>query len=69
MGDGCLMEGIFYEVCSLVGTLGLGKLIGFYDYNGIFIDGEIEGWFIDDTVKRFEVYYWYVIYEIDGYDS
>lgn len=68
MGDGCLMEGIFYEVCLLVGMFGLGKLIGFYDYNGIFIDGKIEGWFFDDMVECFCVYYWYVIGDIDGYD-
>ncbi len=66
MGDGCLMEGISHEVCSLAGTLGLGKLIGFYDHNGISIDGETEGWFTDDTAKRFEAYHWHVIHEIDG---
>lgn len=68
MGDGCLMEGISHEVCSLAGTLGLGKLIGFYDHNGISIDGETEGWFTDDTAKRFKAYHWHVIHEIDGHD-
>ncbi len=68
MGDGCVMEGISHEVCSLAGTLGLGKLIGFYDHNGISIDGETDGWFTDDTAKRFEAYHWHVIHDIDGHD-
>ncbi|MAA63102.1 MAG: transketolase [Idiomarina sp.] len=69
LGDGCLMEGISHEVCSLAGTLGLGKLIAFYDDNGISIDGEVEGWFTDDTAKRFESYGWHVINKVDGHDS
>jgi len=69
LGDGCLMEGISHEVCSLAGTLGLGKLIAFYDDNGISIDGEVEGWFTDDTPKRFESYGWQVIANVDGHDS
>ncbi|KZZ70566.1 transketolase, partial [Oleiphilus sp. HI0130] len=68
-GDGCLMEGISHEVCSLAGTLGLGKLVVFYDDNGISIDGEVEGWFTDDTPKRFESYGWQVIPAVDGHDS
>ncbi len=69
LGDGCLMEGISHEVCSLAGTLGLGKLIAFYDDNGISIDGEVEGWFTDDTAKRFEAYGWHVIRDVDGHDA
>ena len=69
MGDGCMMEGISHEVCSLAGTLKLGKLIAFYDENGISIDGEIDGWFTDDTAKRFEAYGWHVIRGIDGHDA
>ena len=68
LGDGCLMEGISHEACSLAGTLGLGKLIGFYDDNGISIDGRVEGWFTDDTPKRFEAYGWHVIADVDGHD-
>ncbi|WP_201556242.1 transketolase [Psychrobacter sp. 72-O-c] len=68
LGDGCLMEGISHEVCSLAGTLGLGKLVFFYDGNGISIDGDVEGWFTDDTQARFEAYGWHVI-KIDGHDT
>jgi len=69
LGDGCLMEGVSHEVSSLAGTLGLGKLIAFWDDNGISIDGEVEGWFTDDTPKRFESYGWRVIKNIDGHDQ
>ncbi|MEI8170399.1 MAG: transketolase [Rhodoferax sp.] len=68
MGDGCLMEGISHEVCSLAGTLRLSKLVAFYDDNGISIDGHVEGWFTDDTPKRFEAYGWNVIAAVDGHD-
>jgi transketolase len=69
LGDGCLMEGISHEVCSLAGTLGLSKLTAFYDDNGISIDGEVEGWFNDDTPARFEAYGWHVVADVDGHDS
>ena len=69
LGDGCLMEGISHETCSLAGTLGLGKLIAFWDDNGISIDGEVEGWFTDDTPKRFDAYGWHVIPAVDGHDA
>lgn len=68
MGDGCMMEGISHEACSLAGTLKLGKLIAFYDDNGISIDGEVEGWFTDNTAERFAAYHWHVIKGIDGHD-
>lgn len=69
MGDGCMMEGISHEACSLAGTLGLGKLIAFWDDNGISIDGEVDGWFSDDTPKRFEAYGWHVIPAVDGHNA
>ena len=69
LGDGCLMEGISHEACSLAGTLGLGKLIAFYDDNGISIDGQVQGWFTDDTPKRFEAYGWHVVPRVDGHDA
>lgn len=68
VGDGCLMEGISHEVCSFAGTLGLGKLIVFYDDNGISIDGKVEGWFTDNTAERFKAYHWQVIESVDGHD-
>jgi len=67
-GDGCMMEGISHEACSMAGTFGLGKLIVFYDDNGISIDGKVDGWFRDDTAKRFEGYHWHVV-QVDGYNS
>ena len=69
MGDGCMMEGISHEVCSLAGTLKLGKLVAFYDDNGISIDGHIDGWFTDDTAKRFEAYGWHVVQGVDGHNA
>ncbi|SFI03789.1 transketolase [Modicisalibacter xianhensis] len=68
LGDGCMMEGISHEACSLAGTQGLGKLTAFYDDNGISIDGEVEGWFTDDTAKRFEAYGWHVVPNVDGHN-
>jgi transketolase len=68
VGDGCLMEGISHEACSLAGTLGLGKLIALYDDNGISIDGHVQGWFTDDTPRRFDAYGWQVIADVDGHD-
>ncbi|HRI93945.1 MAG TPA: transketolase family protein, partial [Accumulibacter sp.] len=69
LGDGCLMEGVSHEACSLAGTLGLGKLIALYDDNGISIDGHVEGWFTDDTPQRFAAYGWQVIAAVDGHDG
>ena len=69
MGDGCMMEGISHEACSLAGTLGLGKLVAFWDDNGISIDGHVDGWFTDDTPKRFEAYGWHVIANVDGHNA
>ena len=69
LGDGCLMEGISHEACSLAGTLGLGNLVAFWDDNGISIDGHVEGWFTDNTPKRFEAYGWHVISDVDGHDA
>ncbi len=69
LGDGCLMEGVSHEACSLAGTLGLGKLIAFWDDNGISIDGHVEGWFTDDTPRRFEAYGWHIVRDVDGHDS
>ena len=69
LGDGCLMEGISHEACSLAGTLGLGKLIAFYDDNDISIDGDVRGWFTDDTPSRFEAYGWHVVRDVDGHDA
>ncbi len=69
LGDGCLMEGISHEACSLAGTLGLGKLVAFYDDNGISIDGEVQGWFTDDTPGRFRAYGWHVVADVDGHDA
>ncbi|MBV0845134.1 transketolase, partial [Serratia liquefaciens] len=68
MGDGCMMEGISHEVCSLAGTLKLGKLTAFYDDNGISIDGHVEGWFTDNTAERFEAYGWHVVRHVDGHN-
>ncbi len=69
LGDGCLMEGISHEACSLAGSFGLGKLICFYDDNNISIDGNVDGWFADDTPKRFEAYGWHVVADVDGHDA
>ena len=69
LGDGCLMEGISHEACSLAGTLGLGKLIAFYDDNDVSIDGDVRGWFTDDTPSRFDAYGWHVVRNVDGHDA
>lgn len=69
MGDGCMMEGISHEACAFAGTLGLGKLVAFWDDNGISIDGHVENWFSDDTPKRFEAYGWHVIRDVDGHNA
>ncbi len=69
LGDGCMMEGVSHESCALAGTLGLGKLIAFWDDNGISIDGHVENWFSDDTAKRFEAYGWHVVRDVDGHDA
>ncbi len=68
LGDGCMMEGVSHEACALAGTFKLGKLVAFWDDNGISIDGEVEGWFTDDTAKRFEAYGWHVISNVDGHN-
>jgi transketolase len=69
LGDGCMMEGVSHEACSLAGTLGLGKLVAFYDDNRISIDGDVSGWFTDDTAARFEAYGWHVVRDVDGHDG
>src|SRR5574344_1822592 len=69
LGDGCMMEGVSHEACSLAGTLGLGKLVALYDANGISIDGKIDGWYSEDTAGRFEAYGWHVLRDVDGHDS
>ncbi len=69
LGDGCMMEGISHEACALAGTLGLGKLVAFWDDNGISIDGHVENWFSDDTAKRFEAYGWHVVRDVDGHNA
>ncbi len=69
LGDGCMMEGVSHESCALAGTLGLGKLVAFWDDNGISIDGHVENWFSDDTAKRFEAYGWHVVRDVDGHDA
>src|SRR5699024_3087079 len=69
VGDGCLMEGISHEACSLAGTLGLGKLVVFYDDNNISIDGDTDGWFTDDTPARFKAYDWHVVEDVDGHSA